>query len=52
MRYEAFEDHDFPGQWRAEAFDDDGECYVTIFSGPDAEQRARAYIQWVNPHFA
>jgi hypothetical protein len=25
-------------------FDDDGGCYVTIFAGPEAERRARDYI--------
>jgi hypothetical protein len=27
---------------RVRYLDDDGGCYVTIFSGPKAEQRARA----------
>jgi hypothetical protein len=31
-----------PG-WRVEYFDDDGGCYVTIFAGPVAEARAKAY---------
>jgi len=30
-------------QWRAERFGGDGECYVAIFCGPDAELRARGY---------
>jgi hypothetical protein len=30
-------------EWRVEYQDDDGACYVTIFAGPDAEQRARDY---------
>lgn len=29
--------------WRAEAFGEDGECYVAVFAGPKAEQRAREY---------
>jgi len=29
--------------WRVEYFDADGGCYVTIFAGPEAEQRARDY---------
>lgn len=36
-------------EWRVEYFDADGGCYVTIFSGPEAEQRARGYhamLQW------
>ena len=31
------------GEWRVEYFDDDGGCYVAIFAGPAAEQRARDY---------
>jgi hypothetical protein len=30
-------------EWRVEYFDSDGGCYVTIFAGPIAEQRARSY---------
>jgi hypothetical protein len=37
------EDRDQPGEWRVEYFHrSDG--YVTIFAGPMAEQRARAYF--------
>jgi hypothetical protein len=32
-------------EWRAEYFDDDGGCYVTIFAGPEAERRARDYAE-------
>jgi hypothetical protein len=39
-----FENRVYPGEWRVEYFDDDGGCYVTIFAGPAAEQRARAYF--------
>jgi hypothetical protein len=35
------------GDWRVEAFDDDGRCYVTIFSGPEAEERAEEYRAWL-----
>ena len=35
------EDRDGTGEWRVEYFDDDGACYVTVFSGPQAERRAR-----------
>ena len=40
-----FEDRDpeRKGDWRVEYFDDDGGGYVTIFAGPQAEARARAY---------
>lgn len=35
-------------EWRVEAIDyeSEGECYVTIFSGPSAEERAREYLAW------
>jgi hypothetical protein len=38
------EDRDAPGDWRVEYRDDDGACYVTIFCGPAAGQRARGYF--------
>jgi hypothetical protein len=38
-----FEDKASPGAWRVEYFDDDGGCYVTVFGGPQAEDRARDY---------
>jgi hypothetical protein len=38
------EDSDSTGDWRVEYFDDDGGCYVTMFAGPKAEQRARDYF--------
>ena len=38
-----FADHQLNGDWRVEYFDNDGGCYVTIFSGPAAEMRARDY---------
>lgn len=46
MRYDVFLDRKFPGDWRVEAIGNDGEVYVTIFSGPDAEARAREYAAW------
>ena len=39
------EDSDSTGDWRVEYFDNDGGCYVTVFAGPKAEQRARDYFQ-------
>ena len=50
-------EHDFPadvwfvadrhdrGVWRVEYQDDDGGCYVTIFSGAAAKQRALDYFE-------
>jgi hypothetical protein len=47
MRYEAFVSRDAvnDGEWRVEAIDyeSEGECYVTIFSGPQAKERAEEY---------
>jgi hypothetical protein len=31
------------GEWRVEYFDEDGGCYVTIFAGPEAQERAQDY---------
>ena len=39
------EDRDGTGEWRVEYFDDDGACCVTVFSGPQAERRARDYLR-------
>ena len=38
------EDRDGNGEWRVEYQDDDGGCYVTIFTGPASEKRARDYF--------
>jgi hypothetical protein len=46
MQYEVVRDKNFPFDWRVEAFSSDGDCYVTVFSGPDAEARAREYANW------
>jgi hypothetical protein len=46
MEYEAFEDRKQLGDWRVEGTDEDGGCYVTIFAGPEAKQRALEYAAW------
>lgn len=48
MEWTVQEDRVSPGDWRVEAFDTEheGECYVTIFSGPGACSRAGEYAQW------
>ena len=46
MEYAAFQDKMVAGEWRVEAFDDDGRCFVTIFAGPDAKLRAEEYVRW------
>jgi hypothetical protein len=40
---EVSEDREGNGEWRVEYFDAHGGCYVTIFAGPAAENRARDY---------
>jgi hypothetical protein len=46
-----FEDRIYPGNWRVEWEDDDGGVEVTIFSGPDARDRAFQYADWRYRHF-
>jgi len=50
MNYEAIADKQNNGDWRVEAInhDGEGECVVTIFSGPDSEARANEYASWKN----
>jgi hypothetical protein len=45
MEWMEFEDKNNPGDWRVEAIDyeNEGVVYVTIFSGPEARERAREY---------
>jgi hypothetical protein len=45
MEWECFEDRKNRGDGRVEAidFDNEGEVYVTIFSGPHARERAQEY---------
>jgi hypothetical protein len=48
--FDVVEDRNSPGDWRVEAVDHDseGECYVAIFCGFDAERMAREYAAWKN----
>jgi len=46
-----FEDRLHPGDWRVEWEDDDGGLEVTIFSGPDARDRAFRYAASRYRHF-
>lgn len=48
MIYEAFQDKLFAENWRVEAIGEDGECYVILFCGPDADKRAIEYAEWMN----
>ena len=50
MQYEAFKSKGTVDEWRVEAIDEnnEGQVFVTIFSGPDAKQRAEEYAAWQN----
>lgn len=50
MFYEVVEDGTTMDTWRVEGINEhgDGEVFVTIFSGPDAEARAHEYAVWKN----
>ncbi len=49
LKYIPFEDREVPGDWRVEAIDTlTGDCYVSIFMGPDAEYRANEYAAFKN----
>jgi len=43
LEIRVFRDRLDPDAWRVEGFDEDGQCEVAIFSGPDAEGRARRF---------
>lgn len=46
VRFEVAESQHTPGEFVVEAVGQDGEVYVAIFAGPDAEARAREYADW------
>ena len=48
MDYEVLASEGVINEWRVEAINyaGDGEVYVTIFSGPDAKERAEEYAEW------
>ena len=50
MQSEAIENQIVRGEWQAEVVnhEGDGEVYVTIFSGPDAEERAKQFCLYRN----
>ena len=50
VNYKAVASEGIPDEWRVEGVDHDrgGIVYVTIFSGPDAELRAREYASFKN----
>ena len=42
-----FADKEFPNDWHVEIIEQDsGDIFVAVFSGPEAEERAREYAQW------
>jgi hypothetical protein len=43
LHLEVLADRTGQPEWRVEYCDNDGGCYVTIFAGPAAEARAKAY---------
>ncbi len=52
VEYEAVSSRDAvdDDEWRVEGIDyeNEGLCYVTIFSGPQAKERAKEYAGWKN----
>lgn len=48
LKWEVVESRQCPGVWHVEAIDDagEGEIRMAVFSGPDAEGRARQYAAW------
>ena len=45
MKYELLADRYEADTWRVEAVDDEGRCFVVVFTGPMAEDRAYRYQQ-------
>lgn len=49
MKYEVIKDALGIDMWRCEAIDpQEGDCYVAIFSGPNAKERAEEYADFEN----
>lgn len=50
MVFEVTKSNNTVNEWRVEAidFDEDGEIYVAMFSGPHARERAEEYAAWKN----
>ena len=47
MQTTVMADKEFPNDWRVEMIEaETGDIFVAVFSGPDAEERAREYAQW------
>jgi hypothetical protein len=52
MHYEVVESRQYPGHWHVEAIDSDGRIFVSVFSGPNAMDRALEYANWKNSALA
>jgi len=51
MNWEMVEDGYAKNVWRVEGIDAEGLCYVSIFSGPLAKERASQYLHFLlSPH--
>jgi hypothetical protein len=48
MNYETKQSQQYKDQWHVEAIGDEGEMFVSIFTGPKAEERAHEYANWKN----
>ena len=46
MKYEVAEHSHYLGQWHVESILEDGAIMVAIFTGPEANKRAREYADW------
>lgn len=48
LEYEVVKDKLEPGAWRVEAidFDGEGECYLVVFMGAFAKERAEEYAEF------
>lgn len=47
MKYELVASKGIPNEWRVESFDEEGCCYIVIFSGPKAKERAEEYLEFL-----
>ena len=48
MQYEVMQSRGVVDELRVEAINQGGEVYVTLFSGPNAQNRAKEYAAWKN----
>lgn len=47
ISYDVYPDKEFPSDWHVEIIENDsGDIFHAVFSGPDAEARAREYANW------